>query len=58
MKEHPEYGQTAVEWIDENRHPERKEGYDYYYVPSIDPMRAKYIAEKYLQNRKRKVWIR
>ena len=35
VKEHPEYGQAAVEWIEENRYPERTEGHDYYYVPSI-----------------------
>ena len=35
MAENTEYKKIPVEWIDENRYPERTEGHDYYYVPSI-----------------------
>ena len=31
----PEYGAIAVEWVEETQHPERVEGHDYYYVPTI-----------------------
>ena len=31
----PQYTQINVEWIDENEHPERVKGHDYYYCPSF-----------------------
>ena len=31
---HPEYGQVNIEVIEENREPEKTEGYDYWYVPT------------------------
>ncbi len=33
--ERREYGEIFVEWIEETRHPEISEKYDYYYVPSL-----------------------
>lgn len=35
ISEDPEKGKIPVEWIDENRYPEKTGGHDYYYVPSI-----------------------
>jgi len=29
------YGEIELDWIEESRAPERTQGYDYYYVPSI-----------------------
>ena len=31
----PEYKEISVEWVDEDRHPERAEGRNYYYVPTV-----------------------
>ena len=31
---HPEYGRVNIEVIEENREPEKTEGYDYWYVPT------------------------
>ena len=35
IAEKPAYKEIPVEWVDENKHPERTEGRDYYYVPTI-----------------------
>ena len=34
-QEHPEYQDVTIEQIEENREPEKTEGYDYWYVPTI-----------------------
>lgn len=34
-EERAEYRDIDIEWIDESRHPEISQNYDYYYVPSI-----------------------
>ena len=34
-KENPDYEKISVEWIEESKHPEVSEQYDYYYVPTI-----------------------
>lgn len=33
--EKPEYNEIDIEWIEESRHPEIAERYNYYYVPAI-----------------------
>ena len=33
--ENPEYASVEIDRIDEEQFPERTEGYDYYYVPSL-----------------------
>ena len=35
VSDRPEYQTISVEWVDENKYPERTEGRDYYYVPTI-----------------------
>ena len=35
VTEHPELGSVPVEKIDENRHPEIADRYDYWYVPTF-----------------------
>ena len=35
IAEKPAYKGIPVEWVDENKHPERTEGRDYYYVPTF-----------------------
>ncbi len=35
VREKPEYAGAKVEWVNEEVYPERTNGYDYYYVPSI-----------------------
>ena len=35
VKENPEYGAIAIDWIEERQQPELAERYDYYYVPTI-----------------------
>ena len=35
VSEHPELGQVPIEKIDENRHPEIADRYDYWYVPTF-----------------------
>ena len=37
IAEKPAYKGIPVEWVDENKHPERTEGRDYYYVPTFFP---------------------
>ncbi len=34
-KDHPEYASIPFEMIDERKHPEVAEKYDYYYVPTF-----------------------
>lgn len=34
-EENENYSRASIEWIDENRHPEISEKFDYYYVPSM-----------------------
>ncbi len=34
-EEDPAYGRVQVEWIEERRHPEIADRYDYYYVPTV-----------------------
>lgn len=34
-KEHPEYNQVDVEVIEENREAGKRQGYDYWYVPTF-----------------------
>ena len=33
-KDHPEYDEIDIEWIEESRRPQIAEQYDYYYVPT------------------------
>ncbi len=35
LEEHPEYKEVPFEMIDEKKHPEMAEKYDYYYVPTF-----------------------
>ena len=33
--ENPAFGDITVQWIEENREPNRVKGHDYWYVPSL-----------------------
>lgn len=35
VKENPAYGTVAVNWYEENEHPEVVQGHNYYYAPSL-----------------------
>ena len=35
QEEKQEYNEIEIEWIEESRHPEMAEQYNYYYVPTI-----------------------
>ena len=35
LTENPDYGQVVINWINETTEPEKAEGYDYYYVPTV-----------------------
>ena len=41
VRENPEYGKVEIEWINETTDPEKTEGYDYYYVPTVFSGRTK-----------------
>ncbi len=34
-KEHEEYKDILIEYVDEEKEPERTKGYDYFYVPTL-----------------------
>ena len=33
--ENPAFEDLEIEWVEESRHPERTQGRDYYYVPTL-----------------------
>ncbi len=35
IKKNPDYASIDIEWIEESRHPEISDRYNYYYVPTI-----------------------
>ena len=35
IQENPAYGKVAVNWYEENEHPEVVKGHNYYYAPSL-----------------------